>query len=185
MPSARTCLITLLALTAAPVHAEAPLALTLERIVSRRPALFGTAPTAAAWSPDGKLLAFLWNDHAMPGRQVWVVDRDGTRPRRITDERAEGGVSELAWLPGPELLYLEGGEVRRVPASGGTPRVLAPAAADRGELSVAPDGRTAAWVQDGDLWLLPLGGAGPIQATHLAVKRTGKGGGVYDRPDVE
>src|SRR5437763_996852 len=107
MPSARTRLLLLLGLVAAPPVAETPLALTLERIVSRRPAPFGTAPTAPAWSPDGALLAFLWNDQAVPGRQIWVVERDGTRPRRLTDERVQGSVSELAWLPGQQLVYLE------------------------------------------------------------------------------
>ena len=185
MPSARTRLLLLLALVAPPAEAEVPLALTLERIVSRRPALFGTAPIAPTWSLDGKLLAFLWNDQAMPGRQVWVVDRDGTRPRRLTDARAQGGVSELAWLPNQQILYLEAGELRRVSASGGKSEVLAPTSGDRGDLSVSPDGRTAAWVQEGDLWLLPLGGGAPVQATHVAVRPAGKGGGVYDRPDVE
>jgi hypothetical protein len=52
--------------------------LTLERIVSRRPALFGTAPATPTWSPDGKLVAFLWNDKSLPERAVWLVKRDGT-----------------------------------------------------------------------------------------------------------
>src|SRR5215831_5727913 len=155
MPSARTHhLLALLVLAATPAGAEAPLPLALERIVSRRPALFGTSPAAPAWSPDGKLLAFLWNDHALPGRQLWVVDREGTRPRRLTEERAGGGVAALAWLPGQRLLYLEAGELRRIAAGGGKPEVLAPAAGQRSDLSVSPDGRTAAWVEDGDLWML-------------------------------
>ncbi len=186
MPSARTRLALSILVTAAAAHAaEPPLALTLERIVSRRPALSGTAPAAPTWSPDGKLLAFLWNDKAMPERQVWVVERDGTRPRRLTEERTRGGVSELAWLPGGRLLYLEGGELRRIPATGGTPELLAPAAGERSSLSVSPDGRTAAWLEDGDLWLLTLAGGKPIRATQVAVKPIGKGGGVYHRPDVE
>ena len=186
MPCARTRLLLLaIGLVAVSGRAEPPLALTLERIVSRRPALFGTSPAAPAWSPDGKRLAFLWNDHAMPGRQLWVVDRDGTRPRRLTEERAQGGVSELAWLPGQRLLYLEAGELRRVGAGGGKPEVLAPVAGQRSNLSVSPDGRTAAWVEDGDLWVLPTTGGAPIRVTEVAVKPIGKGGGDYHRPDVE
>jgi len=185
MPSARTRhLLALLVLTASPASAD-PLPLTVERIASRRPALSGTSPAAPAWSPDGKLLTFLWNDRAMPGRQVWVVDREGTRPRRLTEERAEGGVSAVAWLPGQRLLYLEAGEVRRIAAGGGKPEVLVPAAGERSDLSVSPDGRTAAWVEDGDLWVLPLEGGKPVRVTKIAVKAIGKGGGVYDRPDVE
>lgn len=185
MPSARMRLLLLL-LAAAPVGAaEAPLVLTVERIVSRRPALSGTAPAAPSWSPDGKLLAFLWNDQALPERQLWVVDRDGARLRRLTEPGSAGAVSEAAWLPGQRLVYLQGGEVRRIQAGGGKPEVLAPASAGRSSLSVSPDGRTAAWVEQGDLWLLALAGGAPVRATAVAVKPLGGGGGVYDRPDVE
>ena len=152
MPRARTGSVFLLLLvTTAARAADAPLALTLERIVSRRPALSGTAPAEPTWSPDGKLLAFLWNDRGLPERQVWVVGRDGSGLRRLTEPRSPGGVSEVAWLPGPRLLYLEAGEVRRIPAGGGKAQVLAPAVGERSVLSVSPDGRTAAWVEDGDL----------------------------------
>ena len=187
MPSARTrSALLLLLLLAATAHAtDAPLALTLERIVSRRPALSGTAPGAPTWSPDGKLLAFLWNDQGLPERQVWVVGRDGSGLRRVTEPRTPGGVSEVAWLPGQRLLYLEAGEVRRIAAGDGKAEVLAPAVGERSVLSVSPDGRTAAWVQDGDLWTLALGGGAPARATVVAVKAIGHGGGVYDRPDVE
>ena len=147
MPSARMRLPVLLLLVAGIARAgEPPLALTLERIVSRRPALFGTSPTSPSWSPDGKLLAFLWNDQALPGRQVWLVDRDGAPLRRLTEPPSQGGVSEVAWLPGQRLVYLEAGELRRVAASGGKPEVLAPAGGERSSLCVSPDGRTAAWV---------------------------------------
>src|SRR5215470_7680261 len=164
MPSARMRLALLLLLfTVRAGAAEPPLPLTLERIVSRSPALSGTAPGAPTWSPDGKLLAFLWNDRAVPERQVWVVGRDGTGLRRLTEPRSPGGVSELAWLPGQRLLYLETGELRRITTGGGKPEVLAPAAGERGELSVSPDGRTTAWVQDGDLWTLSMGGGTPVR----------------------
>ncbi|HEY3585752.1 MAG TPA: hypothetical protein VGK85_01305, partial [Myxococcaceae bacterium] len=186
MPSARTHLALLLLLSAVPAGAaEAPLPLTLERIVSRRPSLSGTAPAAPIWSPDGKLLAFLWNDRAMPERQLWVVSRDGSGLRRVTEPRSPGGVSEVAWLRGKRLLYVEAGEIRRISTDGGKAEVLAPAAGDRSELTVSPDGRTAAWVEGGDLWTLPMGGGAPVRVTEVAVKGIGRGGGVYDLRDVE
>jgi dipeptidyl-peptidase 4 len=186
MPRARIRLALLpLLVTAQAFAAEPPLTLTLERIVSRRPALFGTAPAAPTWSADGKLVAFLWNDKALPERAVWLVKRDGTGLRRLTEPRTPRGVSEVAWLPGQRLLYLESGELRRVAAGGGTPEVLAPAAAERSALTVSPDGKTAAWVEDGDLWALPLsGGSKPVRITQVAMKGIGHGGGVYDQLEV-
>jgi dipeptidyl-peptidase-4 len=186
MPSARTHLALLLLLSAAPAGAaEAPLSLALDRIVSRRPSLSGTAPAAPTWSSDGKLLAFLWNDRAMPERQVWVVGRDGSGLRRVTEPRSPGGVSEVAWLPGKRLLYVQAGEIWRISADGGKPEVLAPATGDRSELTISPDGRTAAWVEGGDLWTLAMGCGAPVRVTEVAVKGIGRGGGVYDLRDVE
>ncbi len=104
---------------------------------------------------------------ACPERQVWVVDRDGSGLRRLT-ERAEPGWS----LRGGVAPRTSGcstsrpGEVRRISAAGGKARGRSrrrPATV--ASLPVSPDGRTAAWVQDGELWLLPLGGGAPVQAT--------------------
>jgi dipeptidyl-peptidase-4 len=180
-----------LALLAGPPAPPAPRPppLTLERIVSRSPALFGTAPTSPAWSRDGKRLAFLWSSLARPEREVWLVDRDGTVPRRLSRSAEEGGeaVAELAWGQGDALLVLAGGRLLRLDAAvAGPPVELVAAAGDRSVLTVSPDGRTAAYLEGGDLWLLPLAGGAPVQATHLAVKPIGAvAQGTYFAPDVE
>jgi Tol biopolymer transport system component len=47
-----------------------------------------------AWSPDGRLLAFT------RGAEVWVMNADGSRQRRLTKTLAAfGGVQELLWAP--------------------------------------------------------------------------------------
>jgi len=163
---------------------EAP-PLTVERLVSNTPSLFGTAPSAPTWSADGKVLGFLWNDEAMPARDVWLVDREGTVPRRLTRAGGEG-VSEFIWGPGPSVLYLAKGEIHRVPAGGGTDQTLVQGGAERSGLSLSPDGTMLAFLQEGDLWLLPLSGGPAVQATHVGVKPIGKIPlGVYYHPDVE
>jgi dipeptidyl-peptidase 4 len=178
----------LLAQHALPAYAEAPPPLTVERIISRSPALFGTAPAAPTWSPDGKRLAFLWNDTAMPAREIWLIDRDATVPRRLTHATDRGGsaVSELVWAGNDTLLYLAGGDVHRIATAGGEARALTQGGGDRANLSVSPDGQTAAFLQEGDLWLLPLAGGAPVQATHVGVKPIGRiPAGTYYHPDVE
>jgi dipeptidyl-peptidase-4 len=169
-------------------HAETPPPLTIARIVSRAPSLFGTAPASPSWSPDGKVLAFLWNDQAMPARDIWLVERDGSVPRRLTrvSEAGASAVSEFVWASPSALLYLSGGEIRRIAADGGTAQTLAPGGGERVGLSVSPDGTMVAFLQDGDLWLLPLSGGPPVQATHVGVKAIGKIPlGTYYHPDVE
>ena len=48
------------------------------------PKLSGTAPTRPVWSPDGSMLAFLWNDSGQTFRDIWVVPASGQRPEQIT-----------------------------------------------------------------------------------------------------
>src|SRR5262249_61344841 len=93
-------------------RAEEVFPLTLERIVARSPALAGTSPSAPAWSSDGQWLAFLWNGHALPAREVWVVGGDGTRLRRLSPEATAStpAVAGLGWVPGGAgLICIAGG----------------------------------------------------------------------------
>lgn len=58
--------------------------LTLERLYSY-PRLEGTAPVGAKWSPDGKNVAFLWNDHGMRFRDLWLYEIEGGNLTRLTN----------------------------------------------------------------------------------------------------
>lgn len=169
-------------------RAEPPPPLTVERIVSRSPSLFGTAPSSPAWSTDGKLLAFLWDDQAKSAREIWLVAADGSSLRRLTHSTDGGGgpVSEFAWGPVGSLVYLANNQIYRISSLGGAAQKLLGSEAERAGLSVSPDAGTVAFVQDGDLWLLPLAGGMPIQATHVGVKPIGQIPlGTYYHPDVE
>ncbi len=175
-------------LASSEARAEAPPPLTVARIVSHSPALFGTAPASPAWSPDGKTLAFLWNDEAMPAREIWLVDRNGSALRRLTHATDGGGsaVSEFVWAPGGTLVYIAAGKIHRIAAAGGAAQTLTRRAGERASLSLSPDGSTLAFLQDGDLWSFPLAGVEPVQVTDVAVKAIGKVPlGTYYHPDVE
>src|SRR5947207_10922527 len=118
--------------------------LTVERIASA-PSFIGTAPSRPTWSPDGRWLAFLWNDRGGPTRDVWLVESTGTSPRRLTHlagdggEVATGGVSELIWTPdGAAVLYLQSGDVWRIPAGGGGAERLTDNGGVKSDLAVAP-----------------------------------------------
>lgn len=71
----------------------------------------------AAWSPDGRRLAFA------RGRMLLIADRNGHVERRLrAARRIEGPV---AWSPGGHaLLFVSGGRVWRVASDRGAPRSL-------------------------------------------------------------
>src|SRR5690606_3113910 len=48
------------------------------------PAIAGTTPEAAAWSPDGSALAFAWNDQGFAFRDVWLHSVDAAGNVRLT-----------------------------------------------------------------------------------------------------
>lgn len=161
-----------------------PSRLTLDRLFSE-PAITGTAPTGAAWAPDGSRLAFLWNDRGTAGRQIWLTDREGSALRRLTP--VAEAVTEFVWLPGSEALaFISGEELRVVPADGGRTRTLAASPVGMSHLGASPDGRHVAYLAAGDLWRVPRAGGDTERLTDV-----GQAGispidvGQYSRPEVE
>ena len=151
--------------------------LTIERLYSL-PHLIGTAPRDFAWSPDGRYLAFLWNDQGFNFRDVWMVDTEdpGLSPVRVTrmlqdkdgdapdgddsvaaakaEERRERdpGVISVIWHPdGQQLLASFRGDLW-LAAKGSEPKRLLETAAPEQRPAYSPDGNTLAFLRDGELW---------------------------------
>jgi Tol biopolymer transport system component len=110
-----------------------------------------------AWSPDGKRIAFvhLGAGDALGGPapgppvypQVFVMNADGSAPRRLTE--TQGEVSELdpSWSPdGSEIVFWSSEYgIAVIPAAGGTPRTIyqnAPDLAYGAEPVWSPDGHS-------------------------------------------
>jgi dipeptidyl aminopeptidase/acylaminoacyl peptidase len=72
------------------VSGQQKFALTIDNIM-RGPGLYGYEPTAVRWAGDGKQIVFQWKqasdavDHPM---DTYVVNRDGTGLRKLSDEEA-------------------------------------------------------------------------------------------------
>ncbi|MGK0484381.1 MAG: dipeptidyl-peptidase-4, partial [Planctomycetota bacterium] len=160
--------------------------LTIERMLAR-PSLTGTAPSAPAWSPDGRRLAFLWNDAGMPSREIWIVEADGAGLRRLTSApEGTAGVSSFAWLPDASaLVHLRSGALWRTGLDGETAPLTS--TADRASyLDVSPDGRYVSFLKGGDLWLLELATGILAQATTVGVPSISSVSiGRYNRPELE
>lgn len=161
--------------------------LSIERIFTS-PSLSGTTPSSLEWSPDSRLLAFLWNDEARSARDIWTVPANGGKPTRLTSYGANNGsVSELTWEPASKaIFYLHRGDVYRIAAEGGTPSQLTRTGGGKSSLAVSPDGHFISWLLDGDLWLLNQETHNIVRATNAGVPGTGTVPlGTYNRPDVE
>ena len=195
-------LLLLLAVATAPAAADIP---DVDRLVSL-PKLDGTAPGNPVWSPDSRRIAFLWNDHGMPFRDVWLADgEDLTRLttfapdpesvlgpgedrslealRERARQRERRGVSGLVWHPDASGLYyvLDGGLYFLDLENGQARR----AGDGGGALSVSPDGRSLALIRGGDLWTKSLESGQFRRLTELGAAGIGTVPiGAYVRPDA-
>jgi Tol biopolymer transport system component len=117
-----------------------------------------------ALSPDGKLVAFVWNGDAGDNFDIYVKPiGDETLPLRITTDAAPD--SSPAWSPdGDKLAFLRrtGGEVRLMIGSshGGGERVIAAVP----ESSVMDRNSTTSWSPDGRFLAMA---AGPILRVNI------------------
>ncbi len=176
-----------------PAEATTP-RLTIDRLYSL-PHLIGTKPTGAAWSRDGRSLAFLWSDAGENFRDVWVVDVEATdpKPRRVTrlpqtdpllgasdpaaaaarQERFERdpGATRVLWHPnGKRLLVSFDEDLWTVETDGSPPVRLTESAEPELQPAYSADGRELAFLKDGDLWTVPANGSGqaPTRRTHVS-----------------
>ncbi len=147
-------LLACLALATPAFGQQAPL--TLDELFAS-PAITGTSPSSPRWSPNSQYLAFAWNEVGLPQRHLYIVDAAGTGLRKMGDESLPP-LRDFAWLPdGSALLSLRGDGLWLTNLeSDGETRELAGIGAGASRLSLAPDGKTAAYLQQGDLVLFDL-----------------------------
>jgi dipeptidyl-peptidase-4 len=163
------------------------------------------------WSPNSANLAFLWNEHGSPFRDIWVVSASDTAPRRLTDmgktypyqdgvdpdpykalaqsieARTRGGVSDFAWTPdSAALVFTYRGDLFRTSLDGSGLARLTQGGGAGSSLAFSPDGRFVSFLRGGDLWLFNPATRATIRATHVGVPAIGEVPvGQYHRPDVE
>jgi WD40 repeat protein len=95
--------------------------LLLPAATQARPALRSGSVGSAAWSTDGRSIA--WSQ-LVPhvGQEIWVARRDMTGANRVT--HAIDALGKLAWLPGDRLVYEANFRLFTVDVRGGRTKLI-------------------------------------------------------------
>ena len=143
---------------------------------SETPEKFLVSSQNAAYSPDGRKIAF---ESARGGTSnIWLSNADGSRPVQITSATSQTGTPR--WSPdGRRLVFdsLEGGnwDIYVIGVDGGMPRRLTQESSEEGTGTWSRDGRFIYFHSDrtgrSEIWKIPAGGGTAVQVT--------RGGGLY------
>lgn len=195
-------LLVLLIIPAFAVPGSASSALTIERMY-RDPRLTGITPRSVSWSPDGKTLAFLWNDEGRRFYDIWLYNTSKKKLHRATDAaalsetdamvltRAEidrqetfrrrgSGIFSFLWSPtGKSILFPLKGDLFTIDIGSGEVKRLFRTAASETDPKYSPDGRRIAFIRENDIWLLNIDSGVTEQLTDSGSETLYNGLGDY------
>ncbi|HKQ74121.1 MAG TPA: protein kinase [Blastocatellia bacterium] len=133
--------------------------LSIETLEKRRllPTPAGYVDMVPAFSPDGKILAFI-RRYGTSNREIYLVPAAGGEPARLTHDNRT--IDSLAWAPDGRALFFtsdrEGGNsLWRISVSGGAPEQLYLGRDDVYEVAVSQQSHRLAYLQsmtDTNIW---------------------------------
>ncbi len=141
--------------------------LTLDDIFAS-PRMTGTSPSGPVWSPNSEHFAFSWNEPGNPGRGLWVATNDG-KEVRLSSNAASPSVRDITWTDANTILSLRGNHLWQTSLSQGKDSQFMPVESGAGRLSLSPNGKQAAYIKNGDLWLADFSSKENRQLTELGI----------------
>lgn len=167
---------------AAPAATPAVMPLTVDSIM-RGPALVGVSPSNIRWSKDSSKVWFNWQKAGEERSATFVVNRDGTDMRQLTEEEARTLDVPPAGRPdrtGQRILTAEAGDVVVYDAASGARTQLTRTSASESNPRWARNDTAVTFQREGNLYLMTLGGgAGPnfVQLTDIVSGDAAPAGG--------
>ena len=159
--------------------------LTLDALFAT-PKITGSTPSRPAWSPDSHSFAFTWNDKGRSQRGLWLASADGKKVQQLGSKNASQSVRDIAWVTNTVLLSLRGEALWSSDISLGSESLVTAVGGGATNLKVSPEGTEAAFIRDGDLWLIDLGNRKVRPATDLGIPSLSSlPAGRYSRPERE
>ena len=158
------CFALTLAFLATPTSAQAPRgSITIEKIAAIK------YPTSAAWSPDGKMVAFLWD---AAGKQDLFAVTPGQKAVALTDfpvdaDMLVSDIASFAWVSPNEILFSKDGQLWTVSPTSPKPTRFA-GLTDAASFSLSPDRKEIAFMRRGQIWIGNLAAKTQRQITTLA-----------------
>ncbi|MEM6647610.1 MAG: prolyl oligopeptidase family serine peptidase [Bacteroidota bacterium] len=158
--------------------------LTLDDLFAT-PKLTGTTPSQPAWAPNSEHFAFSWSEPGQPGRGLWVSTSDG-QDVRLRSDAASASVRAIVWTDATTIVSLRGNTLWQTSLSRGDDVPLMPVEAGARYLSLSSSGTQAAYVLNGDLWLVDFASRQNRQLTALGIASLSSlSKGRYSRPERE
>src|SRR5882672_3351690 len=152
--------------------AYGPFLLTVDGIM-RGPKLVGYPPTGLRWSGESAHLYFEWRRPGEDKASTWVVNRDGSQLRRLSDdERRNAPPANGVWdRAHRRVLFVDRGDIVLLDSVSGTRRQLTRTTAAEANPRWARYERAVTFVRDNNLFIVPLESGEIAQLTDVQPRK--------------